>query len=342
MLMVFIRNLLFALLLLFAVNTRTAAQAHADTSEPYKISAKHLINLKLDFHSNNEWFEVTQPGPDFDIRPNVAVSNKLSFNYKFLSVGYSYVPKIYPGNNDDELKGNTRASGLSFSFSFDKWLHDVRLGKIQGLYLHNTADHVPGFMEGQTPYAQLPNLKIASFRGASRYKFNPNYSLKAVRSQTEIQLKSAGSVLAGLVYSYYDIRNQSPDTSLIISQKSQSVEIAATAGYYYTLVINKHWYGALGVTPGWGINYAYAETNVNNETIPSENALGVVRLTVGLGVGYNAEHLFFGGEVEAYKTSRRVNDSLIALATYNAYVQVFVGYRFHAPKEVDEAVKKWW
>lgn len=316
-----------------------------DSTDLYKIGAKHLINLKLDFHSNNEWFEVTQPGEDFDIRPNVAISNKLSFNYKFLSVGYSYVPKIYPGNNDDDLKGNTRANGLSFSLTFDNWLHDVRLGKIQGLYLHNSEDHIPGFVEGQTPYAQLPNLKIASFRGASRYKFNPNYSLKAIRSQTEIQLKSAGSMLAGLVYSYYNIQNKSPDTSFIISQKTQSVEITATAGYYYTLVINKHWYGALGVTPGWGINYAYAETYVNGETIPAENALGVARLTVGLGFGYNAEHLFFGGEVEAYKTSRRVNESLIALATYNAYFQVFVGYRFTPPKKLREVAEKmdaWW
>ena len=78
----------------------------------------HQVNIKLDVDSDYERFDQTGSNFEYDIRPNIALKSKLSFSYKFISFGITYLPKFIPGNNDDDQKGKTKVFGIGLNLNF--------------------------------------------------------------------------------------------------------------------------------------------------------------------------------------------------------------------------------
>jgi len=306
----------------------------------YYKSVLDYINIKFDLESNNERFEITGANFDYDIRPNVSTVSRISVNYSFISFSFSYLPKFFPGNKDNELKGKTKGSGFGLNLNFKHWVQELKYGKVTGFYLENSQDYVTPWIEGTTPYIQFPELKVTSFRGATSYKFNSNFSLKAISTQTEIQLKSSGSFIPGLIYSYYIIDNKSNSAQQSSSQRSNNYEILANFGYYYTFVLNKKWYVALGASPSIGYNYTDLLTRLPEGNINSHYSSTVYRVNGKGGLGYNSERFFGGFEITAFRSLKDDSSPSVALVTtYNA-LQFFVGYRLNAPKKVKELVQK--
>lgn len=312
----------------------------AKTKSLYYKTTLDYINLKFDLESNNERFELEGEDFNYDIRPNVSTVSKLSLNYLFVSFSYSYIPKFFPGNNDDDLKGKTKGNSFGLNLNFNHWVQELKYGKVKGFYLENSEDYENPWIEGTTPYIQFPELKVTSYSGSTSYKFNSNFSLKAISTQTEIQLKSAGSFIPGLVYSYYIIDNQSNSSVQSSSQKSDNLEVLARLSYYYTFVINKSWYAALGASTSIGFNYTDLLTRYPDEYVHTNYTSDVYRIKGACGMGYNSEHFFAGFEINAYRSFKTDNiPSVQLITTYNAF-QAFVGYRFNAPKKVQELAKK--
>jgi hypothetical protein len=339
-------NVLVIVLILFNCSISEAQTAQDTIYKKEKIdnlyykSLLDYINVKFDLESNNERFEVDGTDFNYDIRPNVATVSKLSVNYLFLSLSYKYIPKYFPGNNDDDLKGETKGSGFGLNLNFKHWVQDLKYGKVKGFYLENTADFDNSWIEGTSPYIQFPDTEVITFSGSTSYKFNPNLSLKAISTQTEIQLKSAGSFIPGLNYSYYIIDNKSENSSQSSSQKSENIEVLANLSYYYTFVLNKKWYAALGATPSIGFTYTDLLTRYPDEYIHTDFTSGVYRIKGAGGMGYNSERFFAGFEISAYRSTKHDNSTTIQFITsYNSY-QAFVGYRFNAPKKIQELAKK--
>ncbi|MGL2962222.1 DUF4421 family protein [Flavobacterium sp. RSB2_4_14] len=325
----------------------SVSQTEKDTIE-IKIEPKNLylksvpdyISIKFDLESNNERFEITGTDFDYDIRPNVSTVSRLSVNYSFISFSFRYLPKFFPGNNDNDLKGKTKGSSFGLTLNFNHWVQELKYGKVTGFYLENSQDYVTPWIEGTTPYIQFPELKVTSFRGATSYKFNSNFSLKAISTQTEIQLKSAGSFIPGLIYSYFIIDNQSNSINQSSSQRSNNYEVLANFGYYYTFVLNRSWYVALGVSPSIGYNYTDLLTRLPDENIHTNYSSAVYRINGKSGLGFNSERFFGGLEITAFRSSKEdENNTINQITTYNAF-QFFVGYRFNAPKKVQELVQK--
>ena len=339
-------TLSFALILLSSYSF-CEAQTEQDTilkiEKPQNLfykSTLNYINLKFDLESNNERFELEGDDFNYDIRPNVSTISKLSVNYLFLSFSYSYIPKFFPGNNDDDLKGKTKGNSFGLNLNFNHWVQELKYGKVKGFYLENSEDYENPWIEGTTPYIQFPDLKVTSFSGSTSYKFNSNFSLKAISTQTEIQLKSAGSFIPGLVYSYYIIDNQSNSSTQSTTQKSENLEVLAKISYFYTFVINKSWYAALGASTSIGFNYTDLLTRFPEDYVHTNYTSDVYRIRGVGGMGYNSERFFAGLEISAYRSFKTDNSPTIQLiTTYNAF-QVFVGYRFNAPKKVQELAMK--
>jgi len=191
-----------------------------------------------------------------------------------------------------------------------------------------------------TPCILFPDLKITSFQGSTSYKFNPNFSLKAISTQTEIQLKSAGSFIPGIHYSYYIIDNKSNSELQQSSQRSNTFEVILNAGYYYTFVLNKTWYASIGLTPGFGINYTNLLTRLPDENNRTNYFNGVFRINSKTGIGYNSERFFGDAEIGAYRSFRNDYNSTITIATTSITYQIFIGYRFKAPKFLKNTVDK--
>lgn len=298
----------------------------------YIEKADTLISVKLNINNEFEYFK--QQGDNFlyDIRPNISLSSKLSFSYRYISFGIGFTPKFIPGNNDNEEQGKTKAVAFGLAINASHLIQELKAGRIEGFYLHNSADFDPGWEAGEDPYLQLPDLVMTSIRGSTAYKFTPDFSLKAISSQSEIQLKSCGSFIPSLSYNYYVIDNKSDVSGQQSSQKSNNFEALVNTGYFYTLVMNSSFYLSAGINPGIGFDYTYLTTRFAEGNQYSSYTDMVLRSQEKVGLGYNSRKLFAGAEFSITHSLRNMNQTSVKLEAKRIYFQVFLGYRFKAPR----------
>ena len=292
--------------LLFSIYSGSVfAQNNTDTTIVSKQSNRYIakvdtiISVKLNINSEFEQFEVNGDDFYYDIRPNVSLSSKISFSYRFISFGIGFKPKFIPGNNDNDMQGKTRTLSFGVNIITKHWLQELSFGYITGFYLHNTADYppTPDWIKGEDPYIQFPDLKVAVLRGSTGYKFNENYSLKAISSKTEIQLKSCGSLIPMLSYDYFEIDNKSDDTLQTSSQKSNNLDLVASLGYMYTFVLKSKFYISAGILPGIGLQHTKLLTRYPDEDIKTKTNDPLFRLQEKVGMGYNTRRLYTGAEL---------------------------------------------
>lgn len=298
------------------------------------------ISVKLDLDSEMEGFIIK--GPDnykAEFKPNVSIKSKISFNYKFISFSIGYIPKFIPGNDDDDEKGKTDGFGFNLNLVFNHWLQGYTYSKVKGYYLANTKDFVPDWQEGD-PYSSFPYVEVISFKGSTGYKFNPNFSLRAISAQTEIQLQSTGSFIPGLLYNYYNVENRNKNDQQTSSQNSKSFEILLDLAYYYTLVIRRNWYASIGVSPSFGMNYTNLLTRLPEGKVRTKEYDPIYRLNGHMGLGYNSKSFFGGAEIKGYESIRNASDGIMTHQSNNFGYQIFIGYRFPPPRILKKSVNK--
>ncbi len=334
------RLCLIALILLtFELN----AQQHTDTAlaknklENYIFYTDTFVNFKATVSSEDEWFVLKGDDFKYDIRPNFALGASIGVSYKFLSASFGFIPKFVPGNNDNNLKGKSKAFAFKLNMVFNKWGQQLAIGKTQGYFLANTSDFDASWQKDD-PYIQFPDLKVQFFRGNTFYKFNTNYSIKAVATQSEIQIKSSGSFIPALDYSLYNIDNKSNDTTQKSSQRSQNFDVVLELGYFYTFVLNKKWYAAVGLVPGIGYGYTKLTTRYPDENFITHYDNVIYRIKEAAGLGYNTTRFFTGCEFRLSQSLRNDNVPAVKQVSSRLYFQVFAGYRFIAPKFLKKSV----
>lgn len=325
-----ISGLLFLLFSIFQINAQNETQKLQDKSadKAYIASYDSVVGVKIGFTNEFDFFSIKGDDFFYDIRPNISSMTKLSVSYRHLTISYGYPLRFLPGNNDNTEQGKTKAFYLGFHVFAKHLIQELQVASVSGFYMHNTGDFETGWNPENDPYIQFPELKYKSLRGATGYKFNKNFSLRAHNNQTERQLRSCGSVIALIDYDFYTITNEA--TKMHASgQKSFNVDIAASLGYMYTFVLGSRFYASAGVFPGAGIHYTDLTTNdINGETL-TKTANSLYRIAGRAGIGYNNRKFFAGGGLAASQTFRHQNGTDITTTGSRAFIQVFTGYRFN-------------
>ena len=325
---------------LFAEVTFTSDSTGAKKFSDYIEHIDSLMVFRLSGLTESEFFEVKGDNFRYDVRPNAKFVNKLHFSYRFLSFSFAYALPFIPGNDDNDLKGKTKSFKLGFNIITRHWMQQLEFGRTIGYYLENTGDYISDWEKGKDPYIQFPDQKVITIKGATGYKFNPFYSLNSIVSQSEIQKKSCGSFIPSLYYYYYVVDSKSDDPSQTSSQKSNSFDLQLKAGYNYTLVVASKWYAAGGIALGYGYRFVklltrYPEvrqTDKYNDPGYSGDAI--------VGIGFNDKRFFAGGEVtSSYTSNTQQHYSSIHLNSTRTFFQVFLGYRFNAPRIVKEKTR---
>ncbi|WP_296698814.1 DUF4421 domain-containing protein [Algoriphagus sp.] len=330
----------------FISNTEDYLFAKSDTSpvpigiiiqDGFIENMSNYLAFRLSFVNDNERFSIDSDPTITKIYPNGNSVLKLNLNYRFLSIGFSFIPKFISGNDDNLVKGKTTGLGFSTGFNFTHWVQDLSYTRTTGYYLDNTADFDPNWNEGD-PYIQFPNLHYRSFQGITGYNFNQHFSTKALFTGTERQLKSAGTFLPTLLYRYYIMDNRETPSPTISTQKSKNFEIIANAGYYYTYVLNKQFYISAGASLGYGILFSKVTTRYIDEQIESKQNNGVFKWDGRGAIGYNGERFFSGFFVTAENRQFKQQNTSVINADWRVYTQVHVGYRLFAPKKLRKTV----
>jgi hypothetical protein len=341
-------NFIIRLHIIFSVVQIVGLQSYAQTTGndtlvkegkgKYIEKITDLITLKLTLNNDIEKLAVYTDASDIKLSPNTKTIARLSFNYKFISISLSLAPKFFPGNDDDDIRGKSKIGGFGFNFNFTHWLQELSYSRTKGYYLENTKDFIPLWKDGD-PYAQIPDLLFKNFQGVTAYNFNPRFSVNALATQSERQLRSAGSFIPHLLYRYYIVDNRTPRTATSTTQKSKNFEMVLGAGYYYNFVIRNSFYIALGVTPGIGYNFTTLQTRFPSGTEKTKSNSALFRIDARAATGYNGHRFFSGLNLNASAAKFRQQNTTAINEDTRLFVQLFAGYRLNAPGFLREKVE---
>ena len=244
-------------LLLHGVIQTSFAQMHAardkdSIAKEYIEDYKELLTYKMSLGSKEDGFDIVNTS-HYKIRSNNKTKLNAGISYRWLAFSLTFAPKVFSENADNKIKGETKSFGFGFSSNFNHIIQKVNYSRVKGYYLDNTNEFDPSWKNGN-PYIKFPGLVFRSFSGQTAYKFNDNFSFNAINSQTEKQVKSAGTFLPSLSYQHYIINDQTPLTGQNSSQKSKTFEVVFSPGYYYTFVTTSNLYASAGINPGIGLS----------------------------------------------------------------------------------------
>lgn len=286
----------------------------ADTDEylSFKINGFNEVD-RLQIVSNNY----------FDLRPNTDVRNRLSVNYKWLTVGFSFrVPTLF--GNDDLTKGETETSGFSTAVNLDKWSFSLDYNKNIGYYLENSENFPP--QPSRNDYILFPDFTTNTFRLDIGYLTNTNFSLKSLTSLTERQLRSSGSFIPFVRLSYFNTLID--QTDLLSWERTDNYQVIGGIAYSHKFVFYENFYVGAVASIGYGM-ITSTISELNNMNRNSSNQM--FAYSYGMNAGYNAKR-FFVGAVFNHNSQDYINPGEIDLSIRRNGFEIFVGYRFRVPK----------
>jgi hypothetical protein len=251
----------------------------------------------------------------------------------FRSFGISLATKIPIFQNSEVKHGETKRFGIQSYIYTSKFAVDVLASFLKGYYLNNSYEHFSSFTK-EKEY-QRPDISSANMGLSVNYIFNnSHFSYRAAFSDTEKQIKSAGSFLAGGSIFSYQTR---ADSSLVphgINEnyflktrdisKSGVLAFNANIGYAYSLVFLKNGIFTLSYILGSGIQ----DNSVDREF---DSGINKWRFSVNhsgrLGIGYRFHRFYARVSVirSTQYTSLKYNDLSIENGTN--FLQVSLGKR---------------
>lgn len=323
----------FLFIFLFMLPAISLAQLEEDyTSNSYFAKMNNTLNLRLDLDNDVRSFEYDGVEDNYSIEPNTNLRLGVAVNYRFISLKIGFSPKFLQAD-DASLKGNTKIFKLALNIFYKDLLQNFDFNKVKGYYVSGFEDPTFGNLQGDEDYIILPNLKTLSFTGTTWYRFNENYSFKAVVNQNEIQTKSAGSFIPSLYYGYFEITDETTP------QDIKSYFITLNAGYYYTFVINKSWYSNLGLSTGLGPEFNKLITRVGEDLpdVTTRHNNVALNISTQIGLGYNSSRFYGGTSLNGSATNRN-EKSVIRFNSVQGYFKIYVGYRFDAPKSFERGM----
>ncbi len=318
----------------FIVGTQDAfaqrAKMDSNTIKQYIQGFHQQIHLKISQSTDIENLSQSSGQVNYLLSPNNSSITRLNFTYRFISFNLRFIAKFIPGNNDILTKGNTISNGLGFNFAHRQFFTQLSYHKTQGYYLENSPDFVPGWRPGDN-YLQFPDLQYKEYNATFFYSSNPLFSYNALINQTERQLKSVGTWLPGISIRNYIIDNQGSSNGSS-SQRSNNFEYMLSAGYQYTKVINKSWFGTLGFTPAIGLLNVNLTTRLPLGDIASKENNTVYRLRGIGGIGYQSNLWYAGGYANWNSLTYKQENSNVQNREDKFSYQIYFGIRLRSPK----------
>lgn len=297
-----------------------------------KVFFKFHLDTEIDSYK-----ATTDNNPDLHINTNNQYKFVISVDYDFFGASIGFSPKFIPGNNDNDLKGESSFSDYSFRFFPGKWIQKIQYKKTLGYYIENTHDFIPNWIENEDAYIQLSDFKTTYWGGATSYIFNPDFSLKNVIYNSEWQRKSSGSFTPSISYGYLRLSS----TSGGVKSYENNFEVKLSPSYYYTLVVHKNWFTSLEISPAVALRFT-KEGKSNSSTTNTYTRVPF-SINGGLQIGYSSEKIIFGAKCNL--ESNYYNESHQTHITNDIiFTTVYLGFRLTPPKAVkkifDKAHKK--
>lgn len=293
---------------------------------------KMVVKLNLDT-STNEFRYFSNDGTELILEANNALRLDLSLDYEIIGLSIGFAPSFFGANSDDERKGETTFSSFGLRFFLGNWIQNLNYRNVQGYYIKNTGDFIPGWDVADDPFLQIPSLKSILWGGSTAYVFNPNFSFKNIAYNTEWQLKSSGSFVPTLRYGY----NRLSFIDNGVKEFENDFSIGLIAAYHYTWVLNRNWFISPELAPGIAIRFTNSGRSDLSQRETETNIPFI--LDGGLNLGFSSKRIVFGGLVR-FRSTYLQAESGSSILEDQVYAKVYFGYRFDPPGFIDRTMKK--
>jgi len=231
-----------------------------------------------------------------------------SIAFRSIVLSYSFAPDFLAINQDNE---NSRVFNLNFRTFFGQWMQTLIVFDEKGFFIEN--DDISVY---------LPNSKSFKIGGGTSYILNPDFSFKALTSQNEKQIKSAGTFIPRVVYFYskFKVRDD-----LGIQSDLVSFDIALAPSYYYNWVPLKNFLFSAGLSTGIGVNYSKSDDESLTSLLTELDFRGAAI--------YDKNNLYLGASY-SYLVLNHNSDRTSYVKDNIPTLELFFGYRFGAPKSI--------
>ena len=129
--------------------------------------------IRANFDTNIENYTFSE-GDEENLNETVlSINNKtkasLSIDYRIISATLSFTPRFFPGNNDNERKGNSSYTNFTFRLFPGRFIQGAYYKNVKGFYIENMQDLIPGWQKDRDPYIRFSDLRVQTFGGSTAY-----------------------------------------------------------------------------------------------------------------------------------------------------------------------------
>jgi hypothetical protein len=262
---------------------------------PFAVTLKPFVGAK----TNELKIEDNLGSGKINYRVAIAPRVGLGVSYKWFNISSSF---FRVGEIDKSKKGLTQEFDLQWNLYLRFINADVRIQRYEGYFLNNSSD-ILNWEANRGLFYQRNDLVTASIGGNIRYNFNfRKYSTKAIFSQTERQLRSAGSPEIGIRWNLLFVESDSSIVPNNLKNKLSDFnlnqmafsDIGIGAGYSYTFVLGKWFFnaGAMGFILAQSVSF------IGDEIAHEQTGFQVNFQSRGA-IGYTNDNFYFGLNVVA-------------------------------------------
>ena len=257
--------------------------------------------------------------------------NNLSFgiSYRFLELGLSFSPQFL-NEKDSWKKGQSDKFSFSFGFSMHRFYLSFDLTSITGFYLKNSADF--GLRSPDSPFFQFPDLRVGYFSTLLRYNINPKFSTAALGGGTQVQKKSAWTILPSVQFATYRFHDNL-DSAGVQNETTYSTDLNFLSPFVGTVVISPKFAFTMGLGPSFGVDFFKSVSLNEDRKAQITKGTGFTSgYTIQSALSYNNTKRFFAGFEFRYRSYGHKLENLQRLEKQYSYFQMYCGWRLNPPR----------
>lgn len=336
------KHIFIVIALILSLNSRAQRENIVSFSDNLILTS--VVNTKSEGFSFTNDLDQTL---EYETTPITGIG--LGIDYKWFTFEYT---KRFISHLNDSRYGHTENFGIGFGFTMPKWYFRNFLESYNGYHLTNPDLVRFGYLDSVGRYPYRPDIRSARYYASFNWIFNHNqYSSMASLWQLERQESSAGSWILGATFATSTILADSSFVPLPQRNNFEGIRdvnairatiLTVNGGYQYTFVLSdsRKWFLHLGLSPGLGIGWGWAQ---NENTLYAQENDGSLAISneARFVVGYNGDKWYYGYTAISYSTID-VSETYSPMSNFNVYNRFYLGYRFELPNRVKNVLEKVW
>lgn len=265
------------------------------------------------------------------LAPNQTNNLSFGFSYRYLDLGLSFSPHFLNAGQHKEEQGKSEQFSFRTGFSIHRFHLSFDLSSVKGFYLKNSGDFARATTLPDSPYRVFPDLTVGYFGALVRYNANQKFSTAALSGGTQVQQRSAYTVLPSLQFATYNFHDDSRNTG-VKNESTYSTDLNLILPVAGTLVLSPKFAASLGVGPSFGVDF-FKSVSIDDSSklVLSKGTKFTTGYSLQTSISYNEKRFFAGFESRNRSYGHKIEDISRLIKQYS-YFQVFVGWRLRAPR----------